>query len=164
MTIHFFYDFKDEMIKKLNEYFSEELEALRYEKKQVNQIDDAEKSIRNYFKNIVADMSEIIEASDEKIKFESDDDVIGKLTIMKHYLKFTRKDVSIEVKIGYYIPEDDFVESMVLSYIVPGEKKPKIKRVGKIHDGSNFDENTLNYYMREAFGELNMIKGQGGQI
>lgn len=158
MTIHFFYDFKEELLKKLNEYYGEEIKVLSYEKKQVNQIDDAEEGIRNYFKHIVSDMSEIIEAANGDIKFESDNDVIGKLTIMKHYLKFTRKDVSIEVKIGYYIPEDDFVESMVLSYIVPGEKKPKIKRVGKIHDGSNFDENTLNYYMREAFGELNMIK------
>jgi uncharacterized FlaG/YvyC family protein len=159
MTIHFFYDFKEELLKKLNEYYGEEIKVLSYEKKQVNQIDDAEEGIRNYFKHIVSDMSEIIEAANGDIKFESDNDVIGKLTIMKHYLKFTRKDVSIEVKIGYYIPEDDFVESMVLSYIVPGEKKPKIKRVGKIHDGSNFDENTLNYYMREAFGELNIIKG-----
>ncbi|MCK5763706.1 MAG: hypothetical protein KAH05_06275 [Clostridiales bacterium] len=158
MTIHFFYDFKEELLKKLNEYYGEEIKVLSYEKKQVNQIDDAEEGIRNYFKHIVSDMSEIIEAANGDIKFESDNDVIGKFTIMKHYLKFTRKGVSIEVKIGYYIPEDDFVESMVLSYIVPGEKKPKIKRVGKIHDGSNFDENTLNYYMREAFGELNMIK------
>lgn len=159
MTIHFFYDFKEEQLKKLNEYYGEEIKTLSYEKKQVGQIDDAEAGIRSYFKHIVSDMGEIIEASNGEIEFESDDDVIGKLTIMKHYLKFTRKNVSIEVKIGYYIPEDDFVESMVLSYIVPGEKKPKIKRVGKIHDGSNFDENTLDYYMREAFGELSMIKG-----
>lgn len=159
MTIHFFYDFKEELLKKLNEYYGEEIKTLSYEKKQVSQIDDAEAGIRSYFKHIVSDMGEIIEASNGEIEFESDDDVIGKLTIMKHYLKFTRKNVSIEVKIGYYIPEDDFVESMVLSYIVPGEKKPKIKRVGKIHDGSNFDENTLDYYMREAFGELSMIKG-----
>ncbi|MCD6436220.1 MAG: hypothetical protein J7L15_07510 [Clostridiales bacterium] len=158
MTIHFFYDFKDEMLKKLNEYFSDELEAFRYEKKQIDQINDAEVSIRNYFKNIVNDMSEIMEATNGMIAFDSEGDVISKLTIMKHYLKFTRKDTSIEVKIGYYIPEDDFVESMVLSYIVPGDKKLKIKRVGKIHDGSNFDENTLNYYMREAFGKLDFTK------
>jgi len=68
-------------------------------------------------------------------------------------------ECSIIDEIFLVVPEEDFVESMVLSYIVPGEKKPKIKRVGKIHDGSNFDENTLNYYMREAFGELDLKKG-----
>ncbi|MBN2260368.1 MAG: hypothetical protein JW702_07470 [Clostridiales bacterium] len=157
MAVHFFYDFKDELIKKLNERLSPEIEKLRYEKNLKEQIDGAEIMIREYFKNLIDEMKELIEASDGKIFFESDDEVIGKLSIMKYYLKFTRKNLAIEVKVGYYVPEADLVESVVLSYIVPGEKKAKIKRVGKIHDGSNFDENTLTYYMREAFIKLDIF-------
>ena len=157
MSVHFFYDFKDELIKKLNEKFSEEIEALEFEKNQVNQLENVEKAIQEYFKNVVDNMQVLIKASNGQIYFEQGDEVVGKLGIMKNYLKFTRKQKSIEVKIGCYVPEADLVESIVLSYIVPGNKKAKIKRVGKIHDGSNFDENTLNYYMREAFSKLNIF-------
>lgn len=158
MSVRFFYDFKEELIKKLNEHFSSEIETLQYEKNQIAQLDNAEKMIRDYFENFFDGMSELIEASQGKIYFEQDDEIIGKLGIMRNYLKFMRKEMSIEVKIGYYVPEADLVESVVLSYIVPGEKKAKIKRVGKIHDGSNFDENALNYYMREAFSKLDIFK------
>ena len=158
MSVHFFYDFKDELVKKLNEHFTQELESLQHEKNQIEQIDHAEEMIREYLQNVAKDMKDLIAATDGQVYFEQDDEVIGKLGVMKNYLKFTRKSNTIEVKIGYYVPEADFIESIVLSYVVPGVKKPKVKRVGKVHDGSNFDENTINYYMREAFGKLNVFK------
>ncbi len=159
MSVRFFYDFNEELVKKLTEHFDGEIEAMQFERNQIEQLDNVEKTIRDYFNHIVDQMTEVIKATEGKIYFEQDDEVIGKLGIMNNYLKFTRKNRSIEVKIGYYVPEADLIESIVLSYVVPGIKKAKIKRVGKIHDGSNFDENALNYYMREAFAKLDIFKG-----
>lgn len=158
MTVRFFYDFNEELVKKLTEHFSDEIEALQFEHNQMEQLENAEAMIREYFDHVVDHLSEVMAASNGKIYFEQDEEVIGKLGIMNNYLKFTRKNMSIEVKIGYYVPEADLIESIVLSYVVPGTKKPKIKRVGKIHDGSNFDENAINYYMREAFAKLDILK------
>lgn len=158
MSVHFSYDFKDELIKKLSEYFSKEIDYFKFDKKQKMQIDASEKIIKDYFNDLITNMKDVIEASGGEILFEEDDeDTIAKITILKNYLKFSRKDNSIEVKIGYYIPEEDIVESVVLSYIVPGDKKSKIRRVGKINDGGTFGESALNYYMREAFSKLDIF-------
>lgn len=158
MTVRFFYDFNEELVKKLTEHYNAEIESLQKAQNQIEQLDHAESMIREYFESLIGHLGEVMAASGGQIYFEQDEEVIGKLGIMNNYLKFTRKNLSIEVKIGYYVPEEDLIESIVLSYIVPGTKKPKIKRVGKVHDGSNFDENALNYYMREAFGKLDILK------
>lgn len=157
MSVHFSYDFKDELIKKLSDYFSKEIDDLKFVKQQKMQIDASEKIIKNYFNDIIKNMKDVVEASEGKILFEEDEDTIAKITILKNYLKFSRKDNSIETKVGYYIPEEDIVESVVLSYIVPGDKKSKIRRVGKINDGGIFGESALNYYMREAFSKLDIF-------
>ncbi len=154
MTVRFFYDFREELIKSLTGRFNQEIKVYRHNQDQLRQIDEAEELIRRYFDQLLSQMTEIMEAAREEVSFDQEDEVVAKLTLMSHYLKFTRKNLSIEVKIGYHVPDLNLVESQVLSYIVPGEKRAKIKRVGKIHDGSHFDENALNYYMREAFSKI----------
>jgi hypothetical protein len=56
--------------------------------------------------------------------------------------------------VGYYDAEEDSIKSKTVAHIVPGEKKCQVKKLGQIHDGSTFDENTLNHYMRLAFRNI----------
>ncbi|OPL09253.1 MAG: hypothetical protein AVO33_07255 [delta proteobacterium ML8_F1] len=159
MTVRFFYDFREDLIKDLTGHFSKEIEAYRHSQDQLRQIDEAQALIQKYFDQFLSQMSELMQATRDQVSFDQGEEVIAKLAIMNHYLKFTRKNLSIEVKIGYHVPELNLVESQVLSYIVPGDKRAKIKRVGKVHDGSHFDENALNYYMREAFSKIEFSRG-----
>ena len=153
MSLHFFYDFRDDLVKRLNETYSKEIEELNKERAQEHQLTDATMTINNYFGTIHESLKDVIEASDGEILIESEGELITRITIHKNYLQFFRKPKSIEVKMGYYIPEVDLVEDIILSNIVPGEKRCKIKKIGKIHSGGSFDEGSIDYYMREAFSK-----------
>lgn len=154
MTVHFYYNYKEDLVKKLRDHYDGELKKKDEDKRDQLQLDEAEKLILNYFKSIKNDIDDLAEVSSGEVKYEEGNGFISMFTIRENYIKFTRVGKTIEVKVGNYIPEEDIVESTVLANIICGDKKCKIKKRGKIHDGSNFDENTINYYMREAFGPL----------
>lgn len=155
MSVHFFYNYKEDLIKQLKEHYSEDIERTKAEKKDQNQLDDVEKFVLNYFKDMKAEIAEVIDSSRGAIVVDLEDKMsIVDFTIGANYLKLVRKEKSIEVLVGNYVQENDMTESTVLGYIVPGEKKAITKKLGKIHDGSHFDESTLSYYLRSAFGNV----------
>lgn len=154
MSKNFFYDYKEDLIKKLNKKYATELAKVHEEHREQTQLDTAEELIRKYFRIVRDEMEDLIEASQGGITYDEGDEIILTLTIHQNFIRFIRTPKSIEVKIGIYNREEDLVESVIMGYIVPGEKVCKIKKLGKIHEGGNFDENTLSSYMREAFGNL----------
>lgn len=154
MSKHYFYDYKEDLIKKLNKKYAEELSKVYEERREQTQLDDAEEMIRKYFRIVHDEMKDLIAASNGAITYDEGDEIILTLTIHHNFIRFIRTPKAIEVKIGIYNKVEDLVESVIMGYIVPGEKYCKIKKLGKIHEGGNFDENTLSSYMREAFGHL----------
>lgn len=156
MTVHFFYNYKEDLISKLKEHYANELRMKAEDEKDQMQLDEAEKLILDYFNSVQSDIEELTLVSGGEVTYEEADDFIAKFTVNKNYIKFTRVGKTIEVKIGKFLEDEDIVESNVIANVVCGDKKCKIKKRGKIHDGSNFDENTINYYMREAFGPLDL--------
>jgi hypothetical protein len=152
---HFHYNFREALTKKLKEQFAEDIEKYRHEMTRVHQIDEAEQLIFDYFGRLAEDLEDVLAVSDGSVGFEGPEgDTIIRFSIRENFIRFTRRDKFIEVKVGKYDAVDDMVESTILGYVVAGEKKAQTRRVGKVHGGSTFDENTLNSYMREAFGSL----------
>jgi len=154
MSKHFFYEYKEDLIKKLSKRYAAELAAVQEAHREKAMLDETEAHIRGYFRGIQAEMSDLIEASKGQITYDEGDEIILTLTIHRNYIRFVRTEKSIEVKIGTYNAVEDLVESVIVGYIVPGEKACKIKKLGKIHEGGTFDDNTLNSYLRDAFGHL----------
>jgi hypothetical protein len=158
MTVHFFYNFKEDLIEKIKSDYEDELIKRKENMREQKQLDDAGKIILDYFKIIRNALSEIIEVSNGKIKYEESAGYLVKFTIGKNSLRFLRKEKSIQVKVELYIKEADIVESKILGNIVIGTKVAMVKEIGKLHTGSHFDENTINYYMRIAFGDFTNFK------
>jgi hypothetical protein len=157
MSVHFFYDFRDDLVKKLKENYSGKLEILKKEKQDQAQIEDARNIILTYFGGIREALDELIEASDGDIEYVSEENIIAKLQIDKNFIQFTRMENRIQVKLGYYVPEADLIEEVVISNIVPGDKKCRVKKIGKVHDGGSFEESTIDYYLREAFAKTSLF-------
>lgn len=152
---HFHYNFREELTKKLREQYAGDIVKYRHEMTRVQQIDEAEQFIFDYFGRLAEDLEDVLAVADGGIAFEGPEgDTIIRFSIRDNFIRFTRRDKFIEVKVGKYDAVDDMVESTILGYVVAGEKKAQTRRVGKVHGGSTFDENTLNQYMREAFGNL----------
>lgn len=152
---HFHYNFREALTKKLKEQFAEDIEKYRHEMTRVQQIDEAEQLIFDYFGRLAEDLEDVLAVADGSVAFEGPEgDTIIRFSVRENFIRFTRRDKFIEVKVGKYDAVDDMVESTILGYVVAGEKKAQTRRVGKVHGGSTFDENTLNSYMREAFGNL----------
>lgn len=152
MSVHFFYNYRDELVKKLKEHYAEDVKQWKKQVAEDKQLDEAEGMVRKYFKSLVSELEDVIEASNSEIILTENGNVI-EFKIMQNFVRFTRQERAIQVKIGYYVSENDMVETAILGYIVPGDKRAVMKKVGKIHDGSTFDENTINYYLRSAFSE-----------
>lgn len=151
MTVHFFYNFREELVNKIKEEYEDELEKRKKYLREQTQLDEAEKIILDYFKPLKNGLNEVFEVSDGEICYDEGDDFIAKFRIKDNSIKFSRKEKSIEVKAKYYIEDPDIVESRILGHIVVGDKRCMVKEVGKIHTGSHFDENTINYYLRNVF-------------
>jgi len=158
MTVHFFYNFKEELIEKIKNDYTNELLKRKENLREQIQLDEAEKEILDYFKTVKNALNEVIEISDGEIKYEDNTDFIVKMTIGKNSIRFLRKEKSIQVKVEIYIKEADIVESRILGNIIIGSKVAMVKEVGKLHTGSHFDENAINYWMRIAFGEFMNFK------
>lgn len=153
MSKFFSYDYKEDLIKRLNTLYAKELTELHHEQLEKAQLDAAEQDVRDYFRNVHTEMKDLVIASRGEITYDEGDEIILTLTIHKNFIRFIRTPKSIEVKIGKYNKEEDLVESMIVGYIVPADKGCKLKKLGKIHEGGSFDENTLSSFMREAFGQ-----------
>jgi hypothetical protein len=152
---HFHYNYREELTKRLREQYADDIEKHHREMMRIQQIDEAEQLIFDYFGKLAEDLEDVLAVSDGLVNFEGPDgDTIVRFSIRENFIRFTRRDKFIEVKIGKYDEEDDMVESTILGYVVAGEKKAQTRRVGKVHGGSSFDENTINQYLREAFGAL----------
>ena len=152
MTVHFFYNFKDELIHKIKKDYENELVKRKEELRKQKQLDEAEEKILEYFKVIKNGLSEVMEVANDHIKYEENEEFILKFTIGENSIKFTRNQSNIDAQVSLYLEESDMVESKILGHVVPGEKSCTVKEVGKLHTGSHFDENTINHYMRVAFG------------
>jgi len=158
MTVHFFYNFKEELIEKIKNDYSNELLRRKENLREQLQLNEAEKEILDYFKTVKNALNEVIEISNGIIRYEENTDFIVKMTIGKNSIRFLRKEKSIQVKVEIYIKEADIVESRILGNIIIGPKVAMVKEVGKLHTGSHFDENVINYWMRVAFGEFMNLK------
>lgn len=155
MSVHFFYNYREHLIKQLKGHY-EDIVALKQQDDALQlQLDEAEDIIRKYFEVINLELSEVMEASNGDIKLMDElDDAILRFSIMDNYIKFVRKPQAIEVEIGRFQLDMGMVETYILAYIIPGEKKCRTRMVGKVHEGGSFDENTINFYMREAFQDI----------
>lgn len=154
MSKNFYYDYKEDLIKQLNKKYAQELAEYRAYMHEQGMLDEAEKHVRMYFKGVHDELKDLIAAAKDSISYDEGEEIILTLTIQKNFIRFIRTPKSIEVKIGRYNKEEDLVESLIVGYIVPGEKTCKIKKLGKIHEGGTFDDNTLSSFLREAFGHL----------
>ncbi len=152
MSVHFFYNYRDELVKKLKEHYADDLKQWKKQVAENNQLDEAEGMLRKYFNSLVSELEDVIEASNSEIMLNENDNVM-EFKIQQNFVRFTRQERAIQVKVGYYVSENDMVETAILGYVVPGDKRAIMKKVGKIHAGSTFDENTINYYLRTAFSE-----------
>jgi len=154
MTVHFFYDYKEELVKKLRNHYSESLNLKERELFEKNQIEDAIRVIGRYFDDLEKQLGEVISASNGDIKLVRNRNSLLEFSVKENFLRLVRKENIIQIIIGYYDMEEDSIKSRTVAHIVPGEKKCQVKKLGQIHDGSTFDENTLNHYMRLAFRNI----------
>ncbi len=154
MSVHFFYNYKDELIKKLKERYESDLIQKKERDRLKAQLDEAEVLIKEYFKISGEELSEVIAVANGAVKYLKEDPLHIQLTIDQNFVEFKRLEMSIEIRVGLYDADMDFVNAEVECYIVPGEKRCNIKKVGKVHGGSNFDENTINHYVRKAFSHM----------
>eukprot|EP00764_Aduncisulcus_paluster_P014030 gnl/Carplike_NY0171/7855_a10876_181.p1 GENE.gnl/Carplike_NY0171/7855_a10876_181~~gnl/Carplike_NY0171/7855_a10876_181.p1 ORF type:complete len:167 (+),score=28.96 gnl/Carplike_NY0171/7855_a10876_181:34-534(+) len=152
MSVHFFYNYRDELVKKLKEHYEDDVKLWKKQVAENKQLDEAEQMLKKYFKSLVDELEDVIEASNREILLCENGNVM-EFKIQHNFVRFTRQERAIQVKVGYYVTENDMVETAILGYVVPGDKRAVMKKVGKIHDGSTFDENTINYYLRSAFSE-----------
>ncbi len=154
MSKNFFYDYREVLAEKLEKKYTKELVELSVTRKKQKQLDSAEVIITNYFNILKKDLGDTLVVANDVIEIITNDEMILKFTMYQNYIKFTRFDHAIEVEIGEFDPLTDIVEARINSNIIPSDKRCVVKKIGKVHDGSHFDENTINYYMNEAFGEL----------
>lgn len=152
MSVHFFYNYRDELVKKLKEHYADDVKVWKKQVAENKQLDEAEGMLRKYFRSLESELEDVIEASNSEILFLENGNLM-EFKIQQNFVRFTREERAIQVKIGYYVTENDMVETAILGYVVPGDKRAIMKKVGKIHQGSTFDENTINFYLRSAFSE-----------
>lgn len=157
MSKSFFYDYKVELQEKLERKFRHELKELENKRFKQAQLDEAQATIEKYFDVLESSIADMILVSDGKIQAIKDGGMIIKFVLFNNYLKFTRFDHAIEVEIGEYDKNSEIIEARIISNIIPGEKKAVVKRIGKVHDGSHFDDKTIDFYMNEAFENLEFL-------
>lgn len=152
MSVHYGYNYKKDLIKKMRNQYGKELEQLRAEKARLAQLKEAEDLIFSFFADLKDEFLELAEASNNKVYFsQNQDEYLVKLHLVESYIQFSRKPNAIEIELGAWNESENYLESRIVAYIVPGDKKCLLKRVGKVHDGAHFDESTINSYIRTAF-------------
>lgn len=158
MSKHFFYDYRGDLQAQLSKVFRRELNVLEKERNKQAQLDVAQSIIENYFSELENTLADIICVSNGRVQVIRNENMIIQFKMFDNYLKFTRFEHAIEVEIGEYDLATQIVEAKINSNIIPSDKKCVVKKIGKVHDGSHFDENTISYYMNETFGALKEMK------
>lgn len=155
MSVHFFFNYREHLVKQLKEHYATTVQLKKEDEAVQIQLDDAQMLIRDYFDVVGQELQEVLDAASNEVKLEYDsDDFLVKFTIVDSYVRFIRRPAAIEVEICKYQQDIGMVETFILAYIIPGDKKCRTRKVGMVHESGNFDENTLNFFMREAFGEI----------
>jgi hypothetical protein len=155
MSVHFFFNYREHLVKQLKEHYAPVVQMKQEDQTLQLQLEEAESIIRDYFDVVAEGLQEVLDAASSEVMLEYDtEDFIIKFTVVENYVRFIRRQTAIEVEIGRYVPDLNIVENYILAYIVPGEKKCHTRKVGMVHESGNFDENTLNYFLREAFGDI----------
>jgi hypothetical protein len=155
MTVHYGYNYKQDLIKKMKVKYSQEIDALNDSKSKQLQLDEAQGLIFKFFEEIKAAFGDLEEASKGALYYrEFEEDFLVRVQIETNYIQFNRRDFAIEIEIGLWNEHDKLLEVNTPAYVIPGEKRCRLKKVGKVHDGSHFDENAINSYVRMAFSEL----------
>lgn len=158
MSKNFFYDYKIELQEQLGKKFRKQLATLDEERAKIAQLDVAQKIIINYFDNLKSSLADIILVSNNQIALLQEGPMIVKFVMFNNYLKFTRFDQAIEVEVGQFDTESQIIEARIISNIIPGDKKCVVKKIGKVHDGSHFDDKTVNFYIHEAFKSIDELE------
>ncbi len=128
MSVHFFYNYRDELVKKLKEHYADDVKSWRKQEAEKQQLNEAEAMLKKYFNSLVDELEDVIEASNEEIVLEDNDNVM-EFRIQQNFVRFTRQDRAIQVKVGYYVTENDMVETAILGYVVPGDKRAVMKKL-----------------------------------
>lgn len=161
MSVHFFYNYREHLIKQLKSHYETVVAMKEQDNALQVQLDEAEDTVRKYFDVILLELTEVMEASNGEVKLINEsEEYILRFSIIENYIKFIRRPQAIEVEIGRYQTDMGMVETLILAYIIPGDKKCRTRMVGKIHEGGSFDENTINFYMREAFQDIVKLEEQ----
>jgi hypothetical protein len=155
MTVHYGYNYKHDLIKKMRVKYNREINALNESKMKQLQLDEAQAMILKFFEEIKEAFETLEEASKGVVLYrEFDKGFLVRVQIETNYIQFNRRDYAIEIEIGLWNDNDQLLEVNTPAYVIPGEKRCRLKKVGKVHDGSHFDENAINSYVRIAFSEL----------
>ncbi len=155
MSVHYFFNYREHLVKHLQEHYEPMVQLKKEELAIQLQLEEAEAVIRDYFDLVAEELQEVLGAVENEVSLEYDtEDVLVKFTIVDNFVKFIRRPAAIEVEIGRFEPDINMVENFILAYIVPGDKKCHTRKVGMVHESGNFDDNTLHYFLREAFGDI----------
>lgn len=155
MSVRFFFNYREHLIKKLKEHYVTIVELKKEDEALQLQLDEAENVIRDYYDVVAVELQEVLNAASNEVQLDYDsEDYIVKFSIVDNYVRFIRRPTAIEVEISRYDDTLNMNETFIIAYVVPGEKKCHTKKVGMVHESGSFDENSLNYFMREAFGEI----------
>lgn len=158
MAKHFFYDYKVDLQDQLGKLYRKKLSELDSERARLAQLDAAQELIVDYFNGLESSLADIIIVSDNRLHMVREGSMIIKFTMFDNFVKFTRFEQAIEVEIGEFDELSKIVEARIIGNIISGEKKCVVKRIGKVHDGSHFDDKTINFFMNEAFGSLKELE------
>lgn len=155
MSVRFFFNYREHLIKKLKEHYATVVELKKEDESLQLQLDEAENIIRDYYEVVALELQEVLNAASNEVQLEYDsEDFIVKFSIVDNYVRFIRRPTAIEVEISRYDETLNMNETFIIAYVVPGDKKCHTKKVGMVHESGSFDENSLNFFMREAFGDI----------
>lgn len=155
MSVRFFFNYREHLIKKLKEHYATVVELKKEDESLQLQLDEAENIILDYYQVVAMELEEVLNAASNEVQLDYDsEDYIVKFSIVDNYVRFIRRPTAIEVEISRYDESLNMNETFIIAYVVPGEKKCHTKKVGMVHESGSFDENSLNFFMREAFGEI----------
>lgn len=155
MSVHYGYNYKKDLIKKMRLLYAKELKALAIRRNQQEQLDQAKQLILNFFEEEREEFSDLAVATNQEVSYTEDENgYFLKLRIHQASIQFTRQEDSIEIEITSWNEADKYLETNVVAYVIPGEDRCRLRVVGKVHEGAHFDENTINSYIRVAFAHL----------
>lgn len=155
MTVHYGYNYKKDLIKKMNLHYQKELDKLAITRLHQLQLDEAQNTIVNFFAEVKEAFVDLSIVSNGNLEYEENaNGHFLKMKINQSSIQFTRKETLIEIEISSWNNDEHFVESRVHAVVIPGEKKCHLRKIGNVHGGVSFEESVINSYVRHAFAHL----------